>query len=113
MHRWSCGRDDGAVKASAAPKSIGAEDGFAGVTTPAQVDARLRRLLGRVWALVRRDGRLPASLKLTARKRNGPDDKNSVRETRQTGLDSTLFPGKTHENPLKPTKNPLKPSTTL
>ena len=93
IQELSYGIDQRQVKITDKPKSIGAEDGFPSVTTFEDIQAKLKHLLLRVWALVEKDGRRPSQVKLTVRKLLDHPTKHSVRESRQTQIDASWLAG--------------------
>ncbi|XP_019868615.1 DNA polymerase iota [Aethina tumida] len=97
LQNLSFGNDTSAVKPSGKPQSIGIEDSCKSITVEKEVKSKLQQLLHRLLILVKEDGRLPKTIKLTVRK---SDNKNnfSSRETRQCNINSTLFDCK---NPIK------------
>jgi len=88
IQQLSFGIDNDPVRITDRPKSIGAEDGFPTVRSAdiAEIRVKMKRLLERVWDLVKKDGRHPSRVKLTVR-RIIQADKPSVRESRQIALD--------------------------
>lgn len=97
----SFGIDASPVKITERPKSIGAEDGFPTVRTIAEIRVKMKLLLGRVWDLVMKDGRVPSQVKLTVRK-VVQQGQPSIRESRQTALD--IGPSGSHQTALNPSQ---------
>lgn len=78
------------VKPSGKPQSIGLEDACRTITIEAEIKEKLSQLLKRLAVLIKEDGRVPKTLKLTVRKFD-KTTKTSHRETKQCSVNSSLF----------------------
>lgn len=90
LYELSYGLDNSPVKPSGKPQSIGLEDACKTITIEAEIKEKLLQLLKRLTILIREDGRLPKTLKLTVRKFD-KTTKTSRRETKQCGVSPSLF----------------------
>lgn len=90
LKNLSIGEDNTPVKQTGKPQSIGLEDSFKTVSVKSEVEERFAALLQRLLVLVREDGRIPVSLRVTLRKK---DVKRlcSHRESRQCQVSSSIF----------------------
>ncbi|XP_013147791.1 PREDICTED: DNA polymerase iota [Papilio polytes] len=90
LKNLSLGEDNTPVKQTGKPQSIGLEDSFKTVSVKSEVEERFITLLQRLLVLVREDGRIPVSLRVTLRKK---DVKRlcSHRESRQCQVSPSIF----------------------
>ncbi|GBP74303.1 DNA polymerase iota [Eumeta japonica] len=86
----SFGEDNTPVKQSGKPQSIGLEDSFRTVSLKSEVEEKFATLLQRLLLLVREDGRIPVSLRVTLRKKDARRV-SSHRESRQCQISSSIF----------------------
>ncbi|KAL4711742.1 hypothetical protein ACJJTC_015808 [Scirpophaga incertulas] len=86
----SLGEDTTPVKQSGKPQSIGLEDSFKTVSVKSEVEDKFSALLQRLLVLVREDGRIPVSLRVTLRKRDAKR-LSSHRESRQCQISPSIF----------------------
>ncbi|CAH2094321.1 unnamed protein product [Euphydryas editha] len=86
----SVGEDNTPVKQSGRPQSIGLEDSFKTVSVKSEVEEKFLALLQRLLILVREDGRIPVSLRVTLRKRD-VKRLSSHRESRQCQVSPSIF----------------------
>lgn len=93
------GCDSTPVKPSGKPQSIGLEDAFKTITVETEIREKLLQLLKRLTVLIKEDGRIPKTIKLTVRKFN-KTTKTSHRETKQCGLSPLAFTYKDAETKL-------------
>lgn len=84
------GVDNSPVKPSGKPQSIGLEDACRSITVEAEIREKLLQLLKRLVVLIKEDGRIPKTLKLTVRKFD-KISKTSHRETKQCSVAPSLF----------------------
>lgn len=99
LHDVSYGRDNSQVKPTGKPHSIGLEDSCKIVNLEIEIKEKFHQLLNRLIILVREDGRIPTTIKVTVRKYNNAA-KVSHRETRQCNINSNIFISQTgHLNP--------------
>lgn len=96
------GIDFSPVKPSGRPQSIGLEDSCRSICVESDVKEKLLVLLKRLALLVKEDGRMPRTIKLTVRKFDKVN-KTSHRETRQCNVTPSLFAFKTNEDQLSET----------
>lgn len=90
LFKLSYGVDIAPVKPSGKPQSIGLEDAFKTITIETEIRDKLLQLLKRLAVLIKEDGRVPKTLKLTVRKFD-KITKTSHRETKQCGVSPSLF----------------------
>lgn len=90
LYQLSYGIDNSSVKPSGKPQSIGLEDAFKTITVETEIREKLLQLLKRLMILIKEDGRVPKTLKLTVRKFD-KITKTSHRETKQCGVSPSLF----------------------
>lgn len=93
----SFGFDNTAVKKSGKPLSIGLEDSFKLISAEKEVQNKIRELLIRLFVLVKQDGRIPKTIKITVRKYD-KDSTSSKRETKQTNINSSLIMNQSNAN---------------
>lgn len=86
----SIGEDNTPVKQTGKPQSIGLEDSFKTVSVKSEVEEKFEALLQRLLILVREDGRIPVSLRVTLRKKDAKR-LSSHRESRQCQISPSLF----------------------
>ncbi|XP_063628127.1 DNA polymerase iota [Cydia splendana] len=86
----SIGNDNTPVKQSGKPQSIGLEDSFKTVSVKSEVEEKFSALLQRLLVLVREDGRIPVSLRVTLRKKDAKR-LSSHRESRQCQISPSIF----------------------
>ncbi|XP_047536814.1 DNA polymerase iota [Vanessa atalanta] len=86
----SAGEDNTPVKQSGRPQSIGLEDSFKTVSVKSEVEEKFGALLQRLLILVREDGRIPVSLRVTLRKKD-VKRLSSHRESRQCQVSPSIF----------------------
>lgn len=84
------GEDKTPVKQSGRPQSIGLEDSFKTVSLKSEVEDKFSALLQRLLVLVREDGRIPVSLRVTLRKKDARR-LSSHRESRQCQISPSIF----------------------
>ncbi|CAK1551007.1 unnamed protein product [Leptosia nina] len=84
------GEDNTPVKQTGRPQSIGLEDSFKTVSVRSEVEEKFSALLQRLLMLVREDGRIPVSLRVTLRKKD-VKRLSSHRESRQCQISSSIF----------------------
>ncbi|KAK3879168.1 hypothetical protein Pcinc_016246 [Petrolisthes cinctipes] len=87
----SNGIDETSVKKSGKAQSVGLEDAFTKVNSVAEVKVKYQILLERLLKLLREDGRVPVSIRVSVRKFDLAK-RFGHRETRQTSISSSLFP---------------------
>ncbi|CAG9789100.1 unnamed protein product [Diatraea saccharalis] len=86
----SLGEDNTPVKQTGKPLSIGLEDSFKTVSVKSEVEDKISALLQRLLVLVREDGRIPVSLRVTLRKKDAKR-LSSHRESRQCQISPSIF----------------------
>lgn len=86
----SLGEDITPVKQTGRPQSIGLEDSFKTVSVKSEVEDKFSALLQRLLVLVREDGRIPVSLRVTLRKKDAKR-LSSHRESRQSQISASIF----------------------
>ncbi|XP_034833795.1 DNA polymerase iota [Maniola hyperantus] len=86
----SVGEDNTPVKQTGKPQSIGLEDSFKTVSVKSEVEEKFAALLQRLLILVREDGRIPVSLRVTLRKKD-VKRLSSHRESRQCQVSPSIF----------------------
>ncbi|PZC71829.1 hypothetical protein B5X24_HaOG212404 [Helicoverpa armigera] len=86
----SVGEDNTPVKQTGKPQSIGLEDSFKIVSVRSEVEDKFTALLQRLLVLVREDGRIPVSLRVTLRKKDAKR-LSSHRESRQSQISPSIF----------------------
>ncbi|XP_075982647.1 DNA polymerase iota [Anticarsia gemmatalis] len=86
----SLGEDNTPVKQTGKPQSIGLEDSFKIVSVKSEVEDKFTALLQRLLVLVREDGRIPVSLRVTLRKKDAKR-LSSHRESRQSQISPSIF----------------------
>ncbi|CAH0689999.1 unnamed protein product [Spodoptera exigua] len=86
----SIGEDNTPVKQTGKPQSIGLEDSFKIVSVRSEVEDKFTALLQRLLVLVREDGRIPVSLRVTLRKKDAKR-LSSHRESRQSQISPSIF----------------------
>lgn len=86
----SLGEDNTPVKQSGKPQSIGLEDSFKTVSVKSEVEDKFSALLQRLLVLVREDGRIPVSVRVTLRKKDAKR-LSSHRESRQSQISPSIF----------------------
>lgn len=86
----SLGEDNIPVKQTGKPQSIGLEDSFKIVSVKSEVEDKFSALLQRLLVLVREDGRIPVSLRVTLRKKDAKR-LSSHRESRQSQVSPSIF----------------------
>ncbi|XP_041969832.1 DNA polymerase iota [Aricia agestis] len=86
----SLGEDNTPVKQTGRPQSIGLEDSFKTVSVKSEVEEKFAALLQRLLILVREDGRIPVSLRVTLRKKD-VKRLSSHRESRQCQVSPSIF----------------------
>lgn len=86
----SAGEDNTPVKQTGKPQSIGLEDSFKTVSVKSEVEEKFAALLQRLLILVREDGRIPVSLRVTLRKKD-VKRLSSHRESRQCQVSPSIF----------------------
>ncbi|CAH0400350.1 unnamed protein product [Chilo suppressalis] len=86
----SLGEDNTPVKQTGKPLSIGLEDSFKTVSVKSEVEDKISILLQRLLVLVREDGRIPVSLRVTLRKKDAKR-LSSHRESRQCQISPSIF----------------------
>lgn len=87
------------MKSSGKPQSIGLEDACKSITIESEIREKLLQLLKRLTVLIKEDGRVPKTLKLTVRKFD-KTTKTSHRETKQCGVSPSVFAHKDAETKL-------------
>ncbi|KAK3880153.1 hypothetical protein Pcinc_015324 [Petrolisthes cinctipes] len=87
----SNGIDETSVKKSGKAQSVGLEDAFTKVNSVAEVKVKYQILLERLLKLLKEDGRVPVSIRVSVRKFDLAK-RFGHRETRQTSIPSSLFP---------------------
>ncbi|CAG4931139.1 unnamed protein product [Parnassius apollo] len=90
LKNLSVGEDNTPVKQTGKPQSIGLEDSFKTVSVKSEVEERFSALLQRLLVLVREDGRIPVSLRVTLRKKD-VKRLSSHRESRQCQVSPSIF----------------------
>lgn len=90
LRKLSFGEDNTPVKQSGKPLSIGLEDSFKTVSVRSEVEEKFTALLQRLLVLVREDGRIPVSLRVTLRKKDARR-LSSHRESRQCQITPSIF----------------------
>ncbi|XP_072930133.1 DNA polymerase iota [Epargyreus clarus] len=90
LKNLSIGEDNTPVKQTGRPQSIGLEDSFKTVSVKSEVEERFAALLQRLLVLVREDGRIPVSLRVTLRKKD-VKRLSSHRESRQCQVSPSIF----------------------
>ncbi|XP_013183089.2 DNA polymerase iota [Amyelois transitella] len=90
LKHLSLGEDNTPVKQTGKPQSIGLEDSFKTVSLKSEVEDKFSALLQRLLVLVREDGRIPVSLRVTLRKKDAKR-LSSHRESRQCQISSSIF----------------------
>lgn len=90
LKNLSLGEDNTPVKQTGKPQSIGLEDSFKIVSVKSEVEDKFQALLQRLLVLVREDGRIPVSLRVTLRKKDAKR-LSSHRESRQSQISSSIF----------------------
>lgn len=90
IYDLSFGIDHTPVKSSGKPNSIGLEDSCKPMSVESEIHQKFQQLLSRLMILVKEDGRIPRSIKLSVRKH---DDalKISLKETKQCKISPMLF----------------------
>lgn len=86
----SVGEDNTPVKQTGRPQSIGLEDSFKTVSVKSEVEEKFTALLQRLLILVKEDGRIPVSLRVTLRKKD-VKRLSSHRESRQCQVSPSIF----------------------
>lgn len=86
----SYGIDNSPVKPTGKPQSIGLEDSFRTISLETEVKEKFSQLLNRIMILLREDGRLPRTIKVTVRKFD-QNRKTSHREQKQCNVSPSLF----------------------
>lgn len=90
LKNLSLGEDNTPVKQTGKPQSIGLEDSFKIVSVRSEVEDKFSALLQRLLVLVREDGRIPVSLRVTLRKKDAKR-LSSHRESRQSQISPSIF----------------------
>lgn len=90
LNQLSFGEDNTPVKQSGRPQSISLEDSFKTVSVKSEVEEKFSGLLQRLLVLVREDGRMPVSLRVTLRKKDARR-LSSHRESRQCQISPSIF----------------------
>lgn len=90
LKHLSLGEDRAPVKQTGKPQSIGLEDSFKTVSVKSEVEEKFSALLQRLLVLVREDGRIPVSLRVTLRKKDARRV-SSHRESRQCQISPSIF----------------------
>ncbi|XP_023953330.1 DNA polymerase iota [Bicyclus anynana] len=90
LKNLSIGVDNTPVKQTGRPQSIGLEDSFKTVSVKSEVEEKFSALLQRLLILVREDGRIPVSLRVTLRKKD-VKRLSSHRESRQCQVSASIF----------------------
>ncbi|XP_059058236.1 DNA polymerase iota [Achroia grisella] len=90
LRNLSLGEDNTPVKQTGKPQSIGLEDSFKTVSVKSEVEDKFSALLQRLLILVREDGRIPVSLRVTLRKKDAKR-LSSHRESRQCQISASIF----------------------
>ncbi|XP_053613630.1 DNA polymerase iota [Plodia interpunctella] len=90
LKHLSLGEDNTPVKQTGKPQSIGLEDSFKTVSVKSEVEDKFSALLQRLLVLVREDGRIPVSLRVTLRKKDAKR-LSSHRESRQCQISPSIF----------------------
>lgn len=90
LKKLSLGIDNGDVKSSGRPLSIGIEDSFKVISVINEVQDKFNALLIRLVLLMEEDGRRPGGIKVTLRQISGSRT-TPHRETRQCHLPHSLF----------------------
>ncbi|XP_028165927.1 DNA polymerase iota [Ostrinia nubilalis] len=90
LKNLSIGEDNTPVKQTGKPQSIGLEDSFKTVSVKSEVEDKFSALLQRLLVLVREDGRIPVSLRVTLRKKDAKR-LSSHRESRQCQISPSIF----------------------
>ncbi|XP_047509867.1 DNA polymerase iota [Pieris napi] len=90
LKNLSFGDDNTPVKQTGRPQSIGLEDSFKTVSVRSEVEEKFTALLQRLLILVREDGRIPVSLRVTLRKKD-VKRLSSHRESRQCQISPSIF----------------------
>ncbi|XP_011555941.3 DNA polymerase iota [Plutella xylostella] len=90
LKKLSFGEDNTPLKQTGRPLSIGLEDSFKTVSVKSEVEERFSALLQRLIVLVREDGRIPVSLRVTLRKKDAKR-LSSHRESRQCQISPSIF----------------------
>ncbi|KAI5632920.1 impB/mucB/samB family domain-containing protein [Phthorimaea operculella] len=90
LKNLSFGEDNTPVKQTGKPQSIGLEDSFRTVSVKSEVEEKFGALLQRLLVLVKEDGRIPVSLRVTLRKKDAKR-LSSHRESRQCQISPSIF----------------------
>lgn len=90
LKNLSVGEDNTPVKQTGKPQSISLEDSFRTVSVKSEVEEKFGALLQRLLILVREDGRIPVSLRVTLRKKDAKR-LSSHRESRQCQISPSIF----------------------
>ncbi|KAJ2953116.1 hypothetical protein O0L34_g678 [Tuta absoluta] len=90
LKNLSLGEDNTPVKQTGKPQSIGLEDSFRTVSVKSEVEEKFGALLQRLLVLVKEDGRIPVSLRVTLRKKDAKR-LSSHRESRQCQISPSIF----------------------
>ncbi|XP_032521168.1 DNA polymerase iota [Danaus plexippus] len=90
LKNLSVGEDNTPIKQTGRPQSIGLEDSFKTVSVKSEVEEKFQALLQRLLILVREDGRIPVSLRVTLRKKD-VKRLSSHRESRQCQVSPSIF----------------------
>lgn len=90
LKNLALGEDNTPVKQTGKPQSIGLEDSFRTVSVKSEVEEKFGALLQRLLILVKEDGRIPVSLRVTLRKKDAKR-LSSHRESRQCQISSSIF----------------------
>lgn len=90
LKNLALGEDNTPVKQTGKPQSIGLEDSFRTVSVKSEVEEKFGALLQRLLTLVKEDGRIPVSLRVTLRKKDAKR-LSSHRESRQCQISTSIF----------------------
>lgn len=90
LKELSLGRDNGPVRPTGKPKTIGLEDACRPISVKKDVEEKFRMLLMRLIEQVTEDGRIPIAIKVVLRKFDAAK-KTSHRETKQANILPSLF----------------------
>ncbi|CAM9993462.1 unnamed protein product [Lampetra planeri] len=87
----SCGEDNSPVLPSGPPQSLSDEDSFQKASTKEEVVEKMRELLGNLLPRLRKDGRVPGTVRLSLRRFTPGIERYFSRESRQCPVPAHLF----------------------
>ncbi|XP_078730778.1 DNA polymerase iota [Lampetra fluviatilis] len=87
----SCGEDNSPVLPSGPPQSLSDEDSFQKASTKEEVVEKMRELLGNLLPRLRKDGRVPGTVRLSLRRFTPGIERYFSRESRQCPIPAHLF----------------------